>query len=284
MGHLARGDGSQSSGVSQVWRATVRAATAQILPVGVAGWGMSERAQALEAAIRKILAHTSYNAGAGRGFLAELLASVERIADAALAGEAPAVGVSPQPDLHAAIMNLPMPAKTVANPAGYREGFKDARHGAAELASAYLSASLSPVEPTPSSINCPLCGEDVQQVSSASLSLALSQHVLWPCRRTRKAVEPTPEPPRKVNRDACTCGGIMFGDGHAHSLMCPCFEASPTVEPEPCIWREEEEGEGRLRRTVMRTACGLREDADEMRPLSEWPFCPQCGKPLRIDR
>lgn len=36
-------------------------------------------------------------------------------------------------------------------------------------------------------IDCPLCGENVKQVSSATLSLALWQHVHWVC---KKACEP----------------------------------------------------------------------------------------------
>ncbi len=58
----------------------------------------------------------------------------------------------------------------------------------------------------------------------------------------------------------------------------------PTGAPAPCVWREMEDGEGKWRKTVMRTTCGLREDADEMRPLSQWPFCPQCGHPLTVER
>ena len=58
----------------------------------------------------------------------------------------------------------------------------------------------------------------------------------------------------------------------------------PTGAPAPCVWREMEDGEGKWRKTVMRTTCGLREDADEMRPLSEWPFCAQCGHPLTVER
>ena len=59
---------------------------------------------------------------------------------------------------------------------------------------------------------------------------------------------------------------------------------APTGAPAPCVWREMEDGEGKWRKTVMRTTCGLREDADEMRPLSQWPFCPQCGHPLTVER
>ena len=33
-------------------------------------------------------------------------------------------------------------------------------------------------------VDCPLCGEQVQQVASATLSLALWQHVQWACRKT----------------------------------------------------------------------------------------------------
>lgn len=47
----------------------------------------------------------------------------------------------------------------------------------------------TPQEPAPS-IDCPLCGEEVRQVSSATLSLALWQHVRWVCRR---ASTPSPE-------------------------------------------------------------------------------------------
>ena len=65
-----------------------------------------------------------------------------------------------------------------------------------ELMRALETLGKRPVQPpaTPQesdqSIDCPLCGEAVRQVSSATLSLALSQHVRWVCRR---ASTPSPE-------------------------------------------------------------------------------------------
>lgn len=38
-------------------------------------------------------------------------------------------------------------------------------------------------EDNPTAIDCPLCGERVAQVASATLSLALWQHVNWVCSR-----------------------------------------------------------------------------------------------------
>lgn len=39
-------------------------------------------------------------------------------------------------------------------------------------------------------IDCPLCGVTVIQVSSATLSLALSQHVRWACAKASPATAP----------------------------------------------------------------------------------------------
>lgn len=38
-------------------------------------------------------------------------------------------------------------------------------------------------------IDCPLCGETVKQVASATLSLALSQHVRWACEKGEKQLD-----------------------------------------------------------------------------------------------
>lgn len=38
-------------------------------------------------------------------------------------------------------------------------------------------------DPEPPQIDCPLCGEPIKQVSSATLSLALWQHVHWVCEK-----------------------------------------------------------------------------------------------------
>ena len=38
-------------------------------------------------------------------------------------------------------------------------------------------------------IDCPLCGETVKQVASATLSLALWQHVNWTCEKARARVD-----------------------------------------------------------------------------------------------
>jgi hypothetical protein len=54
---------------------------------------------------------------------------------------------------------------------------------------------------------------------------------------------------------------------------------------QPCVWKEErvEYGNNHARDEV-KTSCGMSEDADNMYPLMEWPYCPQCGKRLEITR
>lgn len=52
--------------------------------------------------------------------------------------------------------------------------------GNAIIASALRAAEQRGREAT--TINCPLCGETVVQVASATLSLALSQHIRWVCK------------------------------------------------------------------------------------------------------
>jgi len=47
----------------------------------------------------------------------------------------------------------------------------------------------------PTEIDCPLCGTTVQQVASATLSLALWQHVNWACRCDRNGLTRIPLPP-----------------------------------------------------------------------------------------
>jgi hypothetical protein len=64
---------------------------------------------------------------------------------AKLAAQPPAVGPTQAIDLHAAIMNIPCraPVFVIKHPAAaYRAGHRDARHAAAELASAHQAAPL----------------------------------------------------------------------------------------------------------------------------------------------
>ena len=165
-------------------------------------------------------------------------------------------------------------------------------------------APVSPVEPTPS-INCPLCGEAVQQVSSATLSLALSQHVLWACRRAPNKVEPTPEPPtesvdekaskwlkatmlskgrdedtlptavdRAVRRVLGSCSGESL---HRH-LVRLVRELAPTGAPAPCVWRSYEVSAypGCDPDNVSKNL-----DPDDVKLMR---FCPYCGHPLTVER
>jgi hypothetical protein len=55
------------------------------------------------------------------------------------------------------------------------------------------AAALSTASPAPA-IDCPLCGVRVEQVASATLSLALSQHVHWVC--AKQPASPPGERPR----------------------------------------------------------------------------------------
>lgn len=46
----------------------------------------------------------------------------------------------------------------------------------------------------PQELDCPLCGEAVKQVASATLSLALWQHVNWACRKSPSLSQGDPAP------------------------------------------------------------------------------------------
>ena len=48
--------------------------------------------------------------------------------------------------------------------------------------------------PSPDSIDCPLCGKEVKQVASATLSLALWQHTNWACEVVKAHSLKTPPP------------------------------------------------------------------------------------------
>lgn len=116
---------------------------------------MSERAQALEAAMRKIRAHTSYNPAAGRAFLAELLASVERIADAALLAvqPPPPVGSPTTEDIPQLVQRFDLVSVSFAYTSDHEMERADDGEWV-RFDDVFPPASLAPVEPTPEPPRC----------------------------------------------------------------------------------------------------------------------------------
>lgn len=80
------------------------------------------------------------------------------------------------------------------------EAFKEC---AGELAAALLERGR------PLEIDCPLCGETVKQVASATLSLALWQHCNWTCpKREQSQPRPEIETPSQREQDYFTMGQV----------------------------------------------------------------------------
>ena len=85
-------------------------------------------------------------------------------------------------------------------------------------------------------------------------------------------VEPTPEPTKKTFQPVEGCDCYLCRDARSSE--------APTGEPAPCVWREVEiEG--------WESGCqseALSGDEIEDGPPKEWPFCPYCGSPLKVER
>lgn len=67
---------------------------------------------------------------------------------------------------------------------------------------AALTAALAAAQSEAQHIECPWCGVVVKQVSSATLSLALWQHVNWVCTGRRAALSAPEEPSRREQEQA----------------------------------------------------------------------------------
>lgn len=223
--------------------------------------------------------------------------------------QAPAEGVSPQPDTRRDCTCL----GTCKGADGLSPRYRCAlQHPAHVGPYCSYSAPVSPVEPTPPHTgwgpdklrDCPCVNCQVEPTPRCPICKSVDQKRnidgLWQCPScwfipsAPTAVEPAPEPP--TNPPCRVCGHPLlvhrpeFGlcDGSERPCACPEFVSTMSVEPAPpapCVWREEwvEYGNNHGRDEV-KTGCGLSEDADEMRPLMKWPFCPQCGSPLKVDR
>lgn len=69
--------------------------------------------------------------------------------------------------------------------------------------------------PTPDAITCPLCGELVKQVASATLSLALWQHCNWTCVRRNPL-----QTPAQMSIDANVAFVEVHEDGSGTLHLC----------------------------------------------------------------
>lgn len=93
-----------------------------------------------------------------------------------------------------------------------------------------------------------------------------------------------PEPP--TNPPCVRCGHALsahrpeFGacDGRERPCACPEYQV-PTVEPEPCVWRETEDEDG------LHYAAQAHPSRWATRGQAKsWAFCPYCGAPLKVER
>lgn len=73
--------------------------------------------------------------------------------------------------------------------AGCKDIEADVARECADELDAALSAHGATSRPA---ITCPLCGVRVEQVASATLDLALWQHVNWACKREGRPLPPAP--------------------------------------------------------------------------------------------
>lgn len=110
----------------------------------------------------------------------------------------------------------------------------------------------------PPEIDCPLCSTTVKQVSSATLSLALWQHVNWVCPQARLGSDPAPVEPycealralvESIDGDdmddgggCIICGGSRWVRDNAHTKLqayvdhkptCALVKARKTLDPPP---------------------------------------------------